>query len=189
MKFSDPYTKEELIDSVQRIKTNFETVIQNMPDTDFFKRPETGWSPAENFQHIIKVTRLLSLSFSAPKFLASLVFGEVTNSAPRIHQVADVYLDALKKGQNSGPFTPSKESIEGDSPKRKLELLSDWNKSWDKYGLAVKDWNEEQLDKILMPHPFLGKIPAREMYMIGILHPIHHLEIVAKRLGKEWNYF
>ena len=189
MKLSEPYTKEELKNAVLTMKTNLGIVIHDLPDEIFFKRPDTGWSPAENIQHIIKVTRLLGLSFSTPKFLASLMFGEIGIPAPNMNLVADVYLEALRKGQNSGPFTPSNESTEGDLTKRKKELLANWNKSWDKYSLAIQNWSEEELDKILMPHPFLGKIPAREMYMIGMLHPIHHLEIVRNRIKKEWQYF
>lgn len=189
MKFGEPYTKEELTKSVQIMKVNLETAIGDLSLDDFFRHPQIGWSVAENIQHIIKVTRLLSLSFSAPKFLASLIFGEIASPARSITQVAEIYLSELKKGQNSGPFTPSHESVTENSAKRKKELMLDWNKSWDKYSLAIENWNEQDLDKILMPHPFLGKIPAREMYMIGMLHPIHHLEIVSKRISREWNYF
>jgi hypothetical protein len=82
-----------------------------------------------------------------------------------------------------------KEREDGNTDKRKKELIIEWNKAWDKYALAIDQWNEEQLNKVLMPHPFLGKIPAREMYMIGMLHPIHHCNIVSKRLNQEWNYF
>jgi hypothetical protein len=189
MKLSDPYKKEELKNSVYDLKNNLRQAFDAIPEDTFFKKTAIGWSPAENVQHINRVTKLLTLSFSTPKFLASLVFGETGKPAPRIKEVADVYLDALRKGQQSGPFTPKTEKTDGDLPKRKFELLSDWDYCWDKYALALANWDEEQLDKILMPHPFLGKIPAREMYMVGMLHPIHHSEIVSRRLMQEWSYF
>ena len=189
MKLSEPYTKEELKNAAETLKINFAKIFNDLPDEIFFQQFKSGWSPAENIQHITKVTRVLALSFSTPKFLSSLVFGEIVIPAPGMNHVANIYLEALRKGQNSGPFTPTKENPEGEVLKRKKDLLNDWNKYWDKYKLAIDSWSEEQLDKILMPHPFLGKIPAREMYMIGLLHLIHHLEILSKRLGTSWSYF
>jgi hypothetical protein len=189
MKLNDPFTKEELKASVYLMKQNLANVFEKIDEKIFFQVPNQGWSPAENVQHINKVTKLLTLSYSTPKFIASLIFGEGDSNSRRMQSVGDVYLDALSKGQNSGPFAPSKEKIDGNTAKRKTELLLEWNQAWDKYALALEDWNEEQLDKIRMPHPFLGKITAREMYMVGMLHPIHHCNIVSKRLNQEWSYF
>ena len=189
MKLTDPYTKEELKNFVLTLKRNLETRFNSLEEKIFFQKPTTGWSPAENMQHINRVTRLLTLTFATPKFLASIVFGESTTPARRFQVVGDIYLEALSKGQNSGPFAPNKEKVDGDTGKRKGELILEWNKAWDKYALAIDQWSEEQLNKVLMPHPFLGKIPAREMYMIGMLHPIHHCNIVSKRLNQEWTYF
>ena len=162
MKLTDPYTKEELKNFVLTLKRNLETRFNSLEEKIFFQKSTTGWSPAENMQHINRVTRLLTLTFATPKFLASIVFGESATPARRFQVVGDIYLEALSKGQNSGPFAPNKEKVDGDTGKRKGEL---------------------------MPHPFLGKIPAREMYMIGMLHPIHHCNIVSKRLNQEWTYF
>ncbi len=189
MKLNDPYTKEELKAWVRTMKQKLAATFDSFEEKVFFQKPESGWSPAENLQHINRVTKLLPLSFSTPKFLASLVFGETSEPSRRFQEFGDVYLGALSKGQNSGPFAPKTEKVEGDIIKRKKELIDDWNKAWDKYELAIENWSEEQLDKVLMPHPFLGKITSREMYMVGMLHPIHHCQIVAKRLNQEWNYF
>ena len=188
MNLSNPFTKIELRDAVQSLKNNLYGSFEEVPESLFFQKSGNGWSLAENIQHMNRVTRALALFFLTPKVLASVIFGKATNVRP-MSEVAIIYLDALSKGQNAGLFVPVTENLNEKIEERKKELLIEWNRRWDKYYGALEKWDEAQLDGILMPHPFLGKIPAKEMYMIGILHPVHHSEIISKRLGRSWKYF
>lgn len=189
MKLSDPYTKDELKIAIDSLKNNLANSFQAIEENIFFQKPTKGWSPAENVQHLNRVTFALRLTFITPKILASLFFGETKNSSRRMEQMAVVYLEALRQGKDSGFFKAQTENPESKASKRKAELITEWNSEWDKYKLAVDSWSEDELDRVLMPHPFLGKITAREMYMVGILHPVHHANIVSSRLGVNWNYF
>ncbi|MCB1178791.1 MAG: DinB family protein, partial [Leptospiraceae bacterium] len=181
----NPYSKEELKKAALLLKENLFNFFQSIPENELFEYPQKGWSPAENIVHMNKVTKLLGLTFYSPKFISNFFFGENKEKTSKpFSEISDIYLKALKEGKDSGPFTPGKENPLEKITKRKDEILSDWNKNLDKYSTVLENWKEEDLDSTLTLHPFLGKITVREMYMIGILHPVHHSSIVAERLEK-----
>ncbi|MCE9499172.1 MAG: DinB family protein, partial [Leptospira sp.] len=92
MKLSDPFTKDELITAVGSLQKNLAETFENIPEALFFQKPESGWSLAENIQHMNRVTRLLTLTFSTPKILASVFFGTNSSRARRTMEVAEIYL-------------------------------------------------------------------------------------------------
>jgi hypothetical protein len=47
----------------------------------------------------------------------------------------------------------------------------------------VRRWSETSLDAVLLPHPLLGKLTAREMLQFTVYHTAHHLNLVLSRLA------
>jgi hypothetical protein len=47
---------------------------------------------------------------------------------------------------------------------------------------ATESWKEEDLDRLAMPHPFVGTMTAREMLLFCVFHERHHLKLVRSRL-------
>jgi len=44
----------------------------------------------------------------------------------------------------------------------------------------IKNYNEANLDKYIIPHPLLGKLTLREMLFFTIHHNEHHLDLIKK---------
>jgi hypothetical protein len=50
-------------------------------------------------------------------------------------------------------------------------------------GRALGRWSEQELDRVTLPHPLLGKLTAREVAYFTVYHGRHHVEAVRRRLG------
>jgi hypothetical protein len=44
--------------------------------------------------------------------------------------------------------------------------------------------SEEELDDIFLPHPLLGKVTLRELYLFNIYHILHHHNKTEENLAK-----
>jgi len=45
--------------------------------------------------------------------------------------------------------------------------------------------DEDDLDRVMLPHPLLGKLTLREMLFFTIYHVEHHLGILRQGLGHD----
>ncbi|WP_293908025.1 DinB family protein [Sphingobacterium sp. UBA5670] len=43
-------------------------------------------------------------------------------------------------------------------------------------------YKEEELDRLALPHPLLGKLSIRELFYLMSYHPIHHLNQIKENL-------
>ncbi|MCB1143143.1 MAG: DinB family protein [Leptospiraceae bacterium] len=187
MEYSSGDDKIELIKKVEHLKKKIFSFYSEFSEDAFFQVPTKGWSPAENLNHLSKVTNSLTMSFFIPKFFTSLIFGKSKVESRSFQEMSRLYLALLKEGKDSGPFAPRREKPIGS--KRQMDLLSAWNISIEKYGEVLNHWQEQDLDSNLVFHPFMGKITSREMFMVGLLHPIHHTKIVSERTGRSVQFF
>ncbi|HNC01336.1 MAG TPA: hypothetical protein PLS71_24040, partial [Leptospiraceae bacterium] len=92
MTLSNPFNKSELKSAIQDLKQNLANSFQAIDEKTFFQKPEKGWSPAENIQHMNRVTKVLGLTYVTPKFIASFIFGETNHKSKTMNEMATIYL-------------------------------------------------------------------------------------------------
>jgi hypothetical protein len=73
---------------------------------------------------------------------------------------------------------------EGAAPERRTALLARWERVNARLREALEGWSERDLDRILLPHPLLGKLTTREMLFFTLYHDRHHVEAAKRRLPR-----
>jgi len=58
-----------------------------------------------------------------------------------------------------------------------------WNVTGNDLLAALRNWQDENLDEYLLPHPLLGKLTIREMLFFTLYHDQHHVNNVRQLLG------
>lgn len=168
-------TKSEIITHLNQAFNALHTTFENTDETVFFTRVDNKWSVAENLQHLILSVTPLNKVFTLPRF-ALRYFGKMNRTARNYDDVVARYHTKLAQGGvASAAFVPVLKT--GNN---KTKLISDFKKVNDKFVKKVNDWNENDLDNYLLPHPLLGKISIREMLYFTIYHTQHHHAIVRK---------
>lgn len=173
----------EAIKNIEKIvRENFEQLsIEEM-----FRKPETGWSAAENLAHIAKVNRISALALSAPSKWTLIFLGKVKRPVQPAHEFIPYYKDILKNGFKAGFFKPGSQSgIRPDKLlKQKKNLLNQWTQSTSALASSVAPWSETSLRTRKILQPSLGWVPAAEMIASIMLHTEHHLIICQDRLNR-----
>jgi hypothetical protein len=81
-------------------------------------------------------------------------------------------------GKASGRYVPRPEtSPDGEA------MLARWARVNRRLRKALRRWTEQELDRVVLPQPLLGKLTAREVAYFTVYHGGHHVEAVRRRLG------
>ena len=82
-------------------------------------------------------------------------------------------------GKASGKFVPAIISLK----EGKEKMLGNFSRSMNRLIHGIEhNWNDQQLDQYIAPHPLLGKITLRELGYFTIYHTHHHLAIIKERM-------
>lgn len=180
--FSEAYSKEELLQSIQKISTAHVDFYSKIPVNIFFSQPiDGGWSPKKNLEHLSKSLNAVTLGLISPKFTL-LIFGINSDTSKKMNSIIDTYLGKLSTGSQAGIFTPI-EIFQSSDLESKKNVIARFEKSLTKFSNSISKWDDSDLDKYRLPHPILGNISAREMILFSIYHLFHHTEKVNKRLS------
>ena len=165
--------KSEIIDAWREVSNQVAATFSDYSAEDFPAQRE-GWSYAQNLDHLITSTAAVTNSLKLPKLLLRTLFG--TGSASRTSdEVKSAYLAKLDQGsQASGKFVPT-------GSQSQQAMLAEWKSTSAKLITNLDRWNEQQLDRLRLPHPLIGKLTVREMLYFTIFHTRRHLDNCIKK--------
>ena len=152
--------------------------IGTLTATDFCFTPDGKWSAAQQLDHIIRSVKPVNMALGLPPFLLKLLFGTANRPSKTFEALTEKYNRKLQEGgRATGRFIP--ESV---APEQKIILLTKLKEIVDKLCHKIENYNEEVLDKCILPHPLLGKLTLREMLYFTAYHAEHHRGLVEKGL-------
>jgi hypothetical protein len=167
--------KTEILKKLSEGFSLVEDTIRNTQNEAFFLRKDNKWSAAENAKHLILSVNPLNMAFSLPNF-ALLFFGKLNRPVRSYDEIVEKYHQKLAEGAVATPkFIPEGISINSNQ----ADLIEEFNEVNDKFLQKVDSFEEEDLDKYLIPHPVLGKLTIREMLYFTICHTLHHYKAIV----------
>ena len=181
MTFASPYTREQIIDALERQESE-SRVFWNKFDTNaFFRRIGESWSPAETVRHLIKSTRPVGTALRVPKLVLRWKFGRATHKSRNYDEVRVAYLKTLSEGGQAGRFAPSPKQ-DSDLSAWRSRIMADFAKAHRILRARAAKWSEKQLDRLQLPHPLLGPLTVREMLLFTLYHQRHHIGVVERHM-------
>ncbi len=167
--------KTEILQKLSEGFSIVEETIKNTDNEDFFFKKENKWSAVENIKHLILSVNPLNMAFSLPNFTL-LFFGKLNRPTMNYDEIVEKYHQKLSEGVVATPqFVPEPISLDSN----KEDLIQEFKKTNDKFLKKVDSFEEEDLDKYLIPHPVLGKLTIREMLYFTICHTLHHHKAIV----------
>lgn len=154
--------------------------MEGCEDVGFTTRPsENTWSPAEEFSHTLRSAAALTSALKGgPQPLRSLP--RPKREPITYAGVAEWYtreLEGLKKRNPPNPFGP-REIKETDAS----AMRDHWNATQQKFESRLGLFEEADLNSSYIPHPLLGAMYLREMLYFTILHSMHHLRSIERKM-------
>jgi DinB superfamily len=174
-------TKEEINKQLREISNEFSSFCSAISNEIFFRQPQEKWSVAQNVTHLITSANMTKLAYRLPKFMVRLYAGKPNRPSRSYDELVAKYKYKLEQGGRASGRFVAKPVLAKEG---KENILHTFNRAMEKLEHAIqKNWDDEQLDKYLAPHPLLGKLTLRELCYFTIYHTEHHLNIIKERLN------
>lgn len=125
------------------------------------------------------------MALRLPRLLPRLLFGKSNAPSRHYENIVQAYHDILAGGaQASGKYAPKTIPIPSDPVNYQRTKVATLTATIQSLAKALESWSEQDLDKIQLPHPLLGKLTVREMLFFTLYHLGHHKDKVANKAGK-----
>ncbi len=174
-------SKEQILKQLKVISNEFSSFCSAISDEIFFRQPAAKWSVAQNVTHLITSANMTKLAYRLPKFMVRLYTGKPNRPSRSYDELVAKYTLKLQQGGRASGRFVAKPVLAKEG---KENILHTFNSAMESLSNAIqKNWNDQQLDKYLAPHPLLGKLTLRELAYFTIYHTEHHLNIVKERLN------
>lgn len=170
--------KNEIITALTEEHKIFSDYLNSLNDKEFLFIPTQKWSAGQQLDHICRSVKPLAQGLLLPKFLIHFLFGKANRNSKTNQELIKKYLDKLESGgRASGRFIPKEVGLAD-----RQRLTATLSRSIRSLTRLLYNYSEEDLDKIILPHPLLGKLTLREMLYFTIYHVQHHLNIMRRNL-------
>lgn len=181
MQPENPRSRDEILEAIAAVEAEVAAFFGGLSDGEFLLRVGDAWNPAEHLAHLCTTVNAVARGLAAPKWLLRLRFGRAAAPSRGFAEVREAYRAALAAGGRApAPFEPPRE--DGRATERRAALLGRWSRANGRVRGALARWSERELDRLVLPHPLLGKLTVREMLLFVLYHDLHHVEGAGRRL-------
>jgi len=161
--------KGELQQNLVKHYADFVDYINSMSQDEVNISYNGKWSPAKQVDHLVKSVGPVRLALTFPSFLLRIFFGTANRPSRKYDELVAKYHSKLQAGgRASGRFLPDEKS------KQVLEFTTQLMSLIKSLNQKINSFTEVELDKLVLPHPLLGKLTLREMIYFTIYHVQHH---------------
>lgn len=170
--------KSEIITELKLSHTEFIDFINGLSKSAFENAKPEKWTAGQQLDHIVKSVSPLIKAFKMPNLVLKSLFGTSSKTQSRTSQeIVDLYLAEIEKGAKAPEKFVPPPVIDFS---QKDELTQKLSNIVDQCGNLVNNYSEENLDKLQLPHPVLGKLTLREMLYFTNYHVKHHRKNVER---------
>ena len=170
--------KNKIVDVLEIKHQELFTWLENQPRENWELGPKEKWSTSQHIQHLTDSLQLLNTILSYPIFFLKYKFG-TSNKEPRDYNIiAEKYEHKILVDQER--VRTLNQRLKKPALKERERLLTKLQIQQKKLQYKTKKISEKNLDTLLIPHPLMGKITAREIIMWTAHHTEHHTKTLQK---------
>ena len=172
-------TKEDIIQELDKRYDRLCAWVKAQEAERFIQGPEGKWTTGQHIGHLIKSTQPLNMAMRLPRIQLRTMFGKPNRETRSYDAVVKRYLERLAQavgGASPKEFIPKVPSID-----EKSNMIDTLNKEREKLKTIIAKWDEEKLDKYLLPHPLMGKMVLREILFFTLYHTEHHTRALEEK--------
>lgn len=178
-----PWTLAEIRSALDEAHRRVASYFGGLPRDELYRREPGEWAPVDDLRHLTLSVSPVVRALETPVDDLRSRFGEADRASRSYGEVRDAYRAELDAGLTSPePFVPGDREDEDPAELRERALAR-----WESLGEALQDaldgWSEDEVDRVVLPHPALGPMTVREMLYFTHLHDLHHVRVARRRLS------
>ncbi|MDY2586866.1 DinB family protein [Winogradskyella aquimaris] len=148
--------------------------LEAQPLESWTQGPQGKWTQGQQALHLLQSIIPLNNALSLPKFLIRYKFGKANRPVRDYDSIVNRYHERLK-GARGKTFKGS-QNMKVPTVNEKQYILNRLQTESKKLQYKTKKISDKNLDKLILPHPLMGKMPIREIIMWTAYHVEHHTE-------------
>ncbi len=152
--------------------------ISLQPDTSWEAGPSGKWTTGQQVLHLVESSRAILKGLSYPKFLLKYKFGICNREGRSYDKVVARYQERLAETKDLNIAFNA--NLQVPQLQDKTALIKELQVLEQKLLRKLERWNDRQLDRLLLPHPLMGKMTIRELFMWTGYHIEHHVDQLKK---------
>jgi hypothetical protein len=177
-----PRSGSELVAELRRVHVESVAYWSGYERERFFTRAAADvWAPVDQVRHLTKSMRAICVGFEMPRLLLLLRFGFTRRPSREYHAFRADYEGVLARGARAGRFSASALPVAEHTEDTRVRTMQYHAAAVERLCIALEGWSERWLDHLIIPHPILGRLTAREMAMFALLHNVHHARVAERR--------
>lgn len=142
--------------------------------------PDGKWTTGQHVKHLVQSLRPLNKVLRLPKFFLKYKFGVSNRNTRSYDEVVAKYQSKVVKVP-PGFVSPFSKEMTIPTSSEKESLIKTLDTEKDVMLNKMSKWKAGDLDKYIVPHPLLGRMPMREMFMFMGYHTEHHYKILEEK--------
>lgn len=171
--------KEEIAHLIDAKHSELIHWLEQQPNETWTQGPEGKWTQGQQALHLLQSIVPLNNALSLPKFLIRYKFGKANRSVRDYNTIANRYNERLKDAK--GKTFKGSQNMKIPEIDEKQYILNRLQTESKKLQYKTKKISDKNLDKLILPHPLMGKMPIREIIMWTAHHVEHHTETLKTK--------
>lgn len=156
--------------------------VKGLTEEEYHAHQDGKWHAGQHIDHIHKSVEMLSKAMRLPKWLVKWKFGTANRPSRDYDGLVQRYRERLEMASGNGIDSPVNTQalnfVERNT--HSAQLMASVNR----LVRRMDRYSEEELDKMILPHPLMGKLTLREMMYFTVYHVKHHHEIVNREVKR-----
>lgn len=170
-------TRDELIRQFTGNHNGFIAMVQSLPPAQQAYSYADKWTALQQLKHLVLVLQPLGHVLASKEKIRER-FGSINRPVMSFDQLVSTY----EQGLGQGGKAPERYLPEAELSESVEELSLSLQALLTVIEKQLLNYAEEELDTLVIPHPFLGNLTIREMFYLMIHHPLHHARQVKEHL-------
>ena len=172
-------TKEELIKTFYDNHQEMIDYVNSLTDEQFTYSNNGKWTAGQQFHHVYLVISPLPKVLSSKEFILQK-FGKINRPTWNYDTVIENYFKTSRHSPQQ--FLP-----EQISPQQKTIITADIQKVLQTIQQLLDQYEDTELDTLIIPIPLLGYLTIRETFFLMSYHATHHLKQTEKSIEQLTN--
>lgn len=143
--------------------------------------PTDKWTTGQHVKHLVQSEKAFNKALKMPKFLIKYKFGVSNRDTRSYDQLVAKYQGKLIHAANTNTVIQFSQNMSVPKSSERKDLIRNLEAEKDFLLKKLSKWKESDLDIYIVPHPLLGRMPFREMFMFMGYHTYHHYNILQEK--------
>lgn len=150
--------------------------LDQQSDEQWTQGPDGKWTVGQHVLHLVNSLKMLNKALMLPKFMIRYKFGTSNRPSRTYQEVAQRYQQKLDDNRERARSFNA--DLEVPGIERRRSLLNSLQIQQKKLQFKTRKMRDKHFDKLLLPHPLMGRMTLREIIMWTAYHTDHHYQIL-----------